>query len=50
MAKIKLAGKKSGKTNDLSNYRGAIPCLIVVLGGMILVFLLLFASLQSANR
>lgn len=50
MARIRPAGKRAGKTNDFAKYRGALPCLIVVLGGMILVFMLFFASLKSASR
>jgi hypothetical protein len=49
MAKIKLAGKKP-KANDYSKFRGALPCLVVIIGGMILVFMLFFASLQSSSR
>ena len=50
MAKIRPAGKRSGNQNNLSKYQGALPCLIVVLGGMILVFMLFFASLKSASK
>ncbi len=50
MAKIRLAGKRGGNKNNLSKYQGALPCLIVVLGGMILVFMLFFASLKSASK
>ncbi len=49
MAKVRLAGKKT-KQSDFSKYSGALPCLLVVIGGMILVFLLFFASLKSASR
>jgi hypothetical protein len=49
MAKIKLAGKKTNR-KDYNNLRSALPCLIVVIGGMVLVFLLFFASLKSASR
>ena len=34
MAKIRPAGKRGGNQNNLSKYQGALPCLIVVLGGM----------------
>jgi hypothetical protein len=54
MAKPKLAGRKSGRTvspataSKAADIRGALPCAIIVIGGMILVSLLFFASLKSA--
>ncbi len=57
MARPKLAGKKSGKTtasastiSKAQDIRGALPCAIIVIGGMILVSLLFLASLKSASN
>ena len=49
MAKLKPAGKKA-TPNVFNKYRGALPCLIVVIGGMVLILMLFYASLQSAGK
>lgn len=57
MARPKLAGKKPGSRSvspatrsKAADIRGALPCAIIVIGGMILVSLLFFASLKSASN
>ncbi|MEZ5353699.1 MAG: hypothetical protein R2762_13755 [Bryobacteraceae bacterium] len=45
MAKYKPAGKSAAKK---SSTRGVIPCLLVIVGGIVLMSLLFYAMLQSA--
>ncbi len=45
MAKIKLAGGKKKKKSNLE----AVPCLLVILSGIVLLSLLFYAILQSAR-
>ncbi len=45
MAKYKLAGKSAAKAKPT---RGVIPCLLVILGGIVLMSLLFYAMLSSS--
>jgi len=45
MAKIKLAGTKKKKKSNLQ----AVPCLLLIISGTVLLGLLFYAILRSAN-
>lgn len=45
MAKFKPA--KGKKENEKTTIRAALPCLVVILGGMLLLFLLFNAMVKS---
>ncbi|MBI3208631.1 MAG: hypothetical protein HYZ37_06995 [Candidatus Solibacter usitatus] len=48
MAKFKPAGKKKGGSGATGP--GAVPCVILIVGGIILVTLLFYAILGSARK
>jgi hypothetical protein len=52
MAKVRPAGKRKAVSvgAEFQKYRGAIPCLFVIVGGMVGLFLLLYFSMKSAGR
>jgi hypothetical protein len=45
MPKYRAAGSRKNKPSTSS--RGLIPCAVVVLGGLVLIFLLFYLALQS---
>jgi hypothetical protein len=47
MAKFKSAGR--AKTTPAKSARGAIPCLILVILGIVIMCLLFYFSLQSSS-
>lgn len=52
MARVKLAGKRKPASveTEFQKYRGAIPCLFVIISVMALLFVVLYYSMQSAGR
>lgn len=49
MAKVKLAGSKKGKPTPAADIKAAVPCLILIFGGLIFVLLILYFSMQSVK-
>lgn len=50
MAKVKLAGPKKTKPGKAADIRGALPCLVIVVGGFAVIMLIFYLSLQTANQ
>jgi hypothetical protein len=46
MAKLKAAGKRKGKGKDV---RSAVPCLILLVTGFALIFMLFYLVLKSSS-
>lgn len=47
MAKYKLAGQNKGKAGTAKSMKTAWPCLVLVVGGIALLCLMFYLSLQS---
>ena len=47
MAKYKLAGANKTKTGAAKSMKGAVPCLVLIVGGIALLCLMFYLSLQS---
>jgi hypothetical protein len=50
MAKFKPAGSRKPTSHSRSTNRGLIPCVIVILGGFALLFLLFYEILKSGAK
>lgn len=50
MAKLKLAGKRKKADAPAASALRAIPCLIIVIGGLVLLGTLFFYSLSSSTK
>ena len=49
MAKLKPAGQKKAKSSTAKSIRGAVPCLVLIVAGIVLVCLMFYLSLQSGT-
>jgi hypothetical protein len=49
MAKFKPAGTRKASSKDKRSNLGFIPCLIVILLGLVLIFVLFYALLTSGK-
>ncbi len=47
MAKLKPAKGGKSKQGEAKSFVGAVPCLVLIIGGLVLVFVLLNAMLRS---
>jgi len=49
MAKYKLAEQNKSKATNAKSMKGAVPCLVLIIGGIAILCLMFYLSLQSGT-